>query len=254
VVGVLRVVDDPTSMIQTNVNETAAVYGFAQAQQCPVLLTSSSEVYGICGTSPLKEDAPVTYGPTSVPRWSYGLSKALDEHMAFDHVRRRGVGGVIVRLFNTIGPGQRGRYGMVAPRFAQWGLANQPIEVYGDGSQSRTFCDVRDVVTAMVALMDDPAHHGRVYNIGSDQPVSIDELADQVIALTGSTAGKKHVPYQQAYGKDFQEPRSRVPSLERVRKAIGFTPRHTLGQTLSDIVAFERAQMQTQTPPPAAQP
>lgn len=244
VVGVLRVVDDPSAMIQTNIDETASVYRFARRQRCPVLLASSSEVYGICGGTPLGEDDPVTYGPTSVPRWSYGLTKALDEHIALDSFRRHHVGGVIVRLFNTIGPGQRGRYGMVAPRFVRWALRNQPIQVYGDGEQSRTFCDVRDVVAAMARLMDDPAHHGRVYNLGSDQPVTIDRLADLVIGLTGSTAGKQNVPYQQAYGQDFQEPRTRIPRLERVRRATGFAPGYTLEQTLGDIVAFERAQLE----------
>lgn len=247
VVGVLRVVDDPSAMIQTNVDETAAVYRFAAARGCPVMLASSSEVYGICGSAPLGEDDPVTYGPTSVPRWSYGLTKALDEHIALDHFRRHKVGGVIVRLFNTIGPGQRGRYGMVAPRFAQWGLNDQPIQVYGDGEQSRTFCDVRDVVATMIQLMDDPNHHGRVYNVGSDQPVTIDRLADVIIGLTGSKGGKQHVSYQQAYGKDFQEPRTRIPSLARVRRATGFAPAYTLEQTLGDIVAFERAQLEAST-------
>jgi len=247
VVGVLRVVDAPSEMIRVNVQETTAVYAFAAARRCPVLLASSSEANGICGNAPLAEQDPATFGPTSVPRWSYGMTKALDEHIALDHFRQHGVGGVVVRLFNTIGPGQRGRYGMVAPRFARWALQNQPIEVYGDGTQSRTFCDVRDVVRAMVQLMDDPKHHGRVYNLGSDQPVTIDALAEQIIKLTGSTAGKVCVPYQQAYGKNFEEPRARVPSLARIREAIGFSQRYELTQTLQDIVAHERSLLEAST-------
>lgn len=242
-VGVKQVVDDPTAMIRNNVDETAAVLEAACRAGAAVLIASSSEVYGKCPVTPLRETMDLVYGPTTASRWSYGLSKALDEHLALDAHRRHGLPVAIVRLFNTIGPRQVGRYGMVVPRFVAWAVRNEPIQVHGDGRQTRAFCDVRDVVRAMVQLLDSPACHGQVFNLGSDRSITIDELADQVIALAGSTAGKRFVPYEQVYGQGFEDPRQRLPDISKIRQAIGFEPCIGLEQTLSELIELERANL-----------
>ncbi|MEX0776317.1 MAG: NAD-dependent epimerase/dehydratase family protein [Phycisphaeraceae bacterium] len=235
-VGVQLVVDDPVSMIRNNVEETATVLdAAAQAGAC-VLITSSSEVYGRNPWMPLAEDHELHYGPTTSSRWSYGLSKALDEHLALAHHKAGRLAAVIVRLFNTIGPRQVGHYGMVVPRFVAWARANQPLQIYGDGRQTRSFCHVADVVDAMTRLMDEPQHHGQVFNLGSDDEISIDQLADRVIQLTGSTSEKRYIPYQQAYDRAFDDPVRRVPDLAKIAGAIGYHPSRSLDQTLKQII------------------
>ncbi len=239
-VGVKLVVDDPASMILNNVQETALLLDAAAHHNARILITSSSEVYGRNPWMPLAEDHELHYGPTTSSRWSYGLSKALDEHLALTHHKQRKLGTVIVRLFNTIGPRQVGHYGMVVPRFIQWALANQPLQIYGDGRQTRSFCNVADVVAAMPRLLGDAAHHGQIFNLGSDDEVSIEQLADMVIELTGTTAGKRYVPYQQAYDRAFDDPQRRVPDLGKIHAAIGYRPTLTLRQTLQELVTLER--------------
>lgn len=255
-VGVKLVVDDPAGMIRTNIDETHRVLEAAVEHDAAVLIASSSEVYGKCPTLPLREDMELVYGPTTASRWSYGLTKALDEHLAIDYARRRGLRAVIVRLFNTIGPRQVGRYGMVAPRFVARALANQPLEVYGDGSQTRAFCDVRDVVRALVDLLACDECYGQVYNVGSEEEITINHLADRVIALTGSTAGKKLIPYEAVYGEGFEDPAHRLPDTRKLREAIGFKPRYTLDQTLTDIMDALRREdaARTNDAPPDAAP
>ena len=240
-VGVELVVRDPAAMIRNNVEETAVVLEAALQAKARVLVTSSSEVYGRSPWMPLSEEQELVFGPTSSSRWSYGMAKALDEHLALAMHRHQGLGAVAVRLFNTIGPRQIGHYGMVVPRFVQWAVRHEPIQIHGDGRQTRSFCDVRDVVTAMPALLDDAKHHGRVYNLGSDTEISIEQLADRIIALADSRSMKRFVPYQQAADRGVDDPVRRVPDLSRVRAAIGFTARYTLDQTLTDLIALARA-------------
>jgi UDP-glucose 4-epimerase len=239
-VGVKLVVEDPAGMIRNNVDETLRVLEAAVRHDAAVLITSSSEVYGKCPTLPLREDMDLVYGPTTASRWSYGLTKAIDEHLAIDYARRRRLRAVIVRLFNTIGPRQVGRYGMVVPRFVARAVANQPLDIYGDGSQTRAFCDVRDVARALADLLACPDAPGRVFNVGSEREITINELADRVIALTGSTGGKRRTPYEAVYGEGFEDPPHRLPDISRLRKAIGFEPRHSLDQTLTDVIATLR--------------
>ena len=169
------------------------------------------------------------------------MTKALDEHLALAHHTKHDLGVVVVRLFNTIGPRQIGRYGMVVPRFVQAAVARRDLEVYGDGNQTRAFCDVRDVVAAMATLLADPRHHGGVFNIGSDNEISIESLADRVITLAGSASVKRFVPYDVAYDRGFEDPARRVPDLSRIRHAIGFTPRYSLEQTLTELITEARA-------------
>ena len=241
-VGVKRIVEKPAHMVANNVMETDAVLAAASAAAVPVLIASSSEVYGKGPDRPLHEEMDLAYGPTTASRWSYGLTKALNEHMALRRAEAEGLGVVITRLFNTIGPRQVGHYGMVVPRFVTSGLTDQPIPVYGDGQQTRSFCDVRDVTDAMIRLMASPACHGRVYNVGSQQPVTIDALADLVIELTGATAGKRYVPYAEVYGDGFEDPRHRRPDVSRLREAIGFTPARSLRSTLSELIGIARGE------------
>ncbi len=239
-VGVRLITDDPAAMIHNNVEETVAVLNAAQLANAAVLIASSSEVYGKCPVLPLREDMDLVFGPTTASRWSYGLSKAIDEHLAIDLHRRAGLRSVVVRLFNTIGPRQRGRYGMVVPRFVAWATRNEPIQVYGDGRQTRSFCDVRDTVTAMPRLLANPECHGQVYNLGSDQPITVDELADLIIEASGSTAGKRHIPYEAIYGQGFEDPQQRQPDIGKVRNAIGFASRIGLRQTIDDLIRIAR--------------
>jgi UDP-glucose 4-epimerase len=240
-VGVQLIVRDPVHTIETNVLETAKVLDAAATSGTPVLITSSSEVYGKSDRVPFREDDDVTYGATVYSRWSYAATKALDEYLALAHHRKDGLPVVIVRLFNTVGPGQVGHYGMVVPRFVERAVQGQPIQIYGDGRQSRCFCHVGDVVEALPKLLDSPACHGRVFNLGSDQEVTIEQLADRVIALSGSRGGKVFVPYEEAYGQKFDDLRRRVPDLTRITQAIGYRPTRGLDQILTELIELQAA-------------
>lgn len=239
-VGVKLIVDEPVKSIENNVMEAVRVFRAAADRHIPTLLTSSSEVYGKTGRVPFGEDDDVTYGATVYSRWSYAMAKALDEHLALAHHGFDGLPAVVVRLFNTVGPGQVGQYGMVIPRFIEKALANEPIDVYGDGRQSRCFCHVGDVVDALPRLLAEPACAGRVFNLGSDEEVSIDGLADRVIEGTGSTGGKRYVPYEKAYATRFDDLQRRVPDLTRVRQAIGFEPSKKLDAILKELIELRR--------------
>ncbi|WP_432799125.1 NAD-dependent epimerase/dehydratase family protein [Poriferisphaera sp. WC338] len=234
-VGVKRVIDDPTGMIKCNIYDTTIVLEAAAKHDIPVLITSSSEVYGKCPAPPLKEDMDLVYGPTTASRWSYGLSKAIDEHLAIDLYNKGKVKPVIVRLFNTIGPRQIGEYGMVVPRFIEKALADQPITVYGDGNQTRAFCDARDIVRAMTLLMNNESCFGEVYNLGSDTVVTINELAELVNKVTQNTAGIERVAYEAIYGKNFEDPQHRKPDVTKIKNAIGFEPEFTLEDTIVEL-------------------
>lgn len=240
-VGVKLVVRDPVGMIRTNVEETSRLLEAAQDKGMAVLITSSSEVYGKGLKMPLAEGDDLVLGPTTSPRWSYALSKALDEHLALAYHAQGKLGAVIVRLFNTIGPRQVGRYGMVVPRFVHQAVQGKDLEIYGDGQQTRAFCDVRDVVSAMVRLLGEQRHHGGVFNVGSDGELTIAALADRVIDLAGSASHKRLVPYERAYDAGFEDPARRVPDLTRLRRAIDYRPAYSLDQTLSELIALARS-------------
>ena len=239
-VGVKLVVDDPAAMIRNNVDETDIVLRAAGKAGAAVLVTSSSEVYGKCPVLPLREDMDLVYGPTSASRWSYGLSKALDEHLAIDLARRIGLRAVTVRLFNTIGPRQIGQYGMVVPRFVGRALSGQDLTIYGDGQQTRAFCDVRDVVRALTDLIELPDAYGRVFNVGSTDVITIEQLADRVIQKVadhgGPKVGKTFAAYETIYGEGFEDPPHRLPDLTRLQEAIGFEPQIGLDQTLTALI------------------
>lgn len=243
-VGVKLVVDDPAAMIRNNIDETDVVLRAAAKAGASVLITSSSEVYGKCPVLPLQEDMELVYGPTTASRWSYGLSKALDEHLAIDLARRTGLRSVVVRLFNTIGPRQVGRYGMVVPRFVTQAVAGKDLTLYGDGQQTRAFCDVRDVVGALSRLIDHDDAYGRVFNVGSTTQITIEQLADQVIQHVaqagGPRVGKTFVSYEAVYGEGFEDPPHRLPDMTRLRDAIGFSPEVELAQTLRELIAAEQ--------------
>ncbi len=239
-VGVQRVIDDPAAMVHNNVEQTSSVLEAARLAGASVLIASSSEVYGKCPVLPLREDMDLVYGPTTASRWAYGLTKAIDEHLAIDMHRRHGLRVVIARLFNTIGPRQVGHYGMVVPRFVERAVAGKTIDVYGDGTQTRAFCDVRDITRAMTELMAKDDCFGRVFNLGSEQRVTINELADRIIELAGGTAGKRLVSYEKAFGPDFEDPAHRLPDTTRLTEAIGFQPEISLDQTLTELIGLRR--------------
>lgn len=241
-VGVKLVVSDPIRAIETNVDQTAALLRFAVRQRAPggagpppTLIASSSEVYGKSAKSPFSEDDDVVYGPTTVGRWSYACSKAVDEYLALAHHAAGRLPVVIARFFNTVGPRQVGDYGMVLPRFVEAALAGHDLTVFGDGSASRCFCDARDVVQALPRMLAAPACHGRVFNVGSDRPITISALADLVIATLGSRSRKRMLPYAEAYGPGFEDLRQRQPDMSRLRSAIGFEPRIPLERSVRDI-------------------
>jgi UDP-glucose 4-epimerase len=239
-VGVRLVVEAPIRTIETNVHETSAILSFAGRGRVPLLLASTSEVYGKGLRSPFAEDDDVVYGPTTVPRWSYACSKAIDEYLALAHHREGLVPTVIVRFFNTVGPRQSGEYGMVLPRFVEAALRGDPLEVHGDGRQSRCFCDVRDVVPVLPRLLEDPAWHGGIFNLGREELVEIGELATMIRDQVGSSSEIVHVPYAEAFDEHFEDLRTRQPDLTRIREAVGFNPSIPLSTTIGDIAASLR--------------
>lgn len=245
-VGVGLVMTDPIRAVRTNIEQTVALLDFAATRTppganqigIPTLIASSSEVYGKSAKSPYQETDDVTYGPTSVSRWCYAYSKGIDEYLALSYGRQRGLGVVIGRFFNTVGPRQVGDYGMVLPRFVGAALAGRPLKVHGEGKQSRCFCDISDVVDALPKLLGTVACRGSVFNIGSDRSISIGELAELVIRLTGSRSGIEYVPYSEAYPPGFEDLADRRPDLKKIREAIGFVPRKSLEQTIRDVAGW----------------
>jgi len=241
-VGVRLVVDDPIRCIETNVHGTSDLLRYALTHgplggPAPTLIASSSEVYGKSERSPFSEDDDVVYGPTVRSRWSYACSKATDEYLALAYHEKRGMPVVVARFFNTVGPRQIGAYGMVLPNLVGAALGGSDLPVHGDGQQTRCFCDVRDVVEALPRLLRSPACNGRVFNVGSDRPISIGDLANLVIRTLGSSSATLLIPYDRAYSAGFEDLRKREPDLRRVRESIGFRPRFTLEQTIRDLAA-----------------
>jgi UDP-glucose 4-epimerase len=236
-VGVRLVVDEPVRTIETIVNGTDAVLRSCARYRRPVLLTSTSEVYGKSEKIPFSEGDDCVMGPTTTRRWAYACAKALDEFLALAHWYQTRLPVVVVRLFNTVGPRQTGRYGMVIPRFVAQALAGEPITVYGDGTQTRCFAHVLDVVSALVRLIGHPEAAGQVFNVGNDQEISILALAERVRSLTGSRSPIRTVPYGEAYTAGFEDMHRRVPDLTKVRRLIGYQPTRDLDQILADIIA-----------------
>jgi len=239
-VGVRLVVQQAVRTIETNVLGTAVVLEAASERSCPILLASSSEAYGKSSKTPFSETDDLVLGRTTVGRWAYGCSKALDEYLALAYARERSLHATVVRLFNTAGPRQSGQYGMVLPRFVRQALAGEPITVHGDGTQRRCFCDVRDVVDALPRLLAHPRSAGNVFNLGSDEQVTIDQLAHRVREATESPSPIVHVPYAEVWDDQFEDMQLRVPDLERVRNLIGFQPKTRLDQIIERVVAHER--------------
>jgi len=241
-VGVRLVVEQPVRTIETNIEGTGLVLRAAQKKAKPVLVASSSEVYGKSISVPFREDDDMVLGPSSKARWSYACSKAIDEFLAIAYARERQLPTVVARLFNTVGPRQTGRYGMVIPSFVRQALAGDAITVYGDGQQSRCFTHVADVVRSIHLLLDRTQAgqvRGEVFNVGSSEEVSILELAERVRAQAGSASELVFVPYDEAYAEGFEDMRRRVPSTEKLRR-LGWSPRLGLDDILRDVIAYER--------------
>ncbi len=239
-VGVRLIVESPVRTIETNVHGTEVVLAAANKKKKKVLIASTSEVYGLSTDVPFREDGCLVLGPTSKGRWSYACSKAIDEFLALAYWRERKLPTVIVRLFNTVGPRQTGQYGMVVPTFIKQSLTNRPITIYGDGTQSRCFTDVSDVVSALVGLIDHPDAVGEVFNIGSTEEVTIRSLAERVKSLTGSSSEIVQVPYEQAYGEGFDDMPRRVPDIRKIGGLIGYKPRKSLDEILTGVIDFFR--------------
>ncbi len=236
-VGVRLVIEEPIATIETNVLETLAVLGLAAAGPTPILIASTSEVYGKSTRIPYGEEDDVVYGPPGQPRWAYACSKAIDEFLALAHFRRNGLPVVVARFFNIVGPRQVGEYGMVLPRFVAAAMRDRPLQVYGDGRQTRCFCDVRDVVDVLPKLIAQPACFGRVVNVGSDRPIEIRALAELVRDTLGSRSPIVEVPYERAFGPGFDDLRHRQPDLGRLREATGFVAETPLRKTIRDLAA-----------------
>lgn len=238
-VGVELIVESPVRTIETNVHCTEVVLSQAAKKRKPILLASTSEVYGKSTALPFREDGDLVLGATVKGRWSYACSKAIDEFLALAYWNERKLPTVVARLFNTVGPRQTGRYGMVIPRFVRNALAERDLQVFGDGEQSRCFGHVTDVVDALIALMADERHYGEVFNIGSTEETTIRALAERVIALTGSSSGVVTVPYATAYGSGFEDMPRRVPDTAKIHAAIGWEHTRGLDQILNDVIAHE---------------
>ncbi len=239
-VGVQLIVDQPVRTIRTTIHGTEVVLESAYRYGRPVLITSSSEVYGKGARVPFSEEDDVVMGPTAHSRWCYAYAKGIDEFLGLAYHKQFDLPVTIVRLFNTVGPRQVGMYGMVLPRFVSAALAGKPLQVYGDGNQTRCFCHVSDVVGALVRLMTSPKHAGQVFNLGSDDEISILDLARRVIELSASSSRIEYIPYEKAYGQAFDDLPRRVPRLDRVRQAIGFSAEHSMAAIIQSVIEDQR--------------
>ena len=240
-VGVRLIVEQPVHTMVTNVQGTETVLGYCNKFGKRVLVASSSEVYGDHREErPLAEDDRRVYGPTTEKRWLYADSKAMDEHLALSYHLERGLDAVVVRLFNTVGPRQSGRYGMVIPRFVERALAGDPLEVHGDGTQTRSFCHVSDTVRALAGLMDASEISGEIFNVGSSERIRIIDLAARIRELTGSDSEVVFVPYENVYGQGIEDTLHREPATGKIREAIGWAPERNLDQILRDVVEHAR--------------
>ena len=239
-VGVQLIVQSPVRTIETNVNGTELVLRWAAKKGKTVLIASTSEVYGKSERAPFREDDDLVLGPSTINRWSYACSKLLDEFLALAYHKERDLPVIIARLFNTVGPRQTGRYGMVVPRFVRAALRDVPLRVYGDGQQTRCFCYVGDTVRALIALLDHPDAVGKVFNVGNPQEVSILELAQRVVKLAESSSPIMLVPYEHAYEAGFEDMRRRVPDISRLTALTGFRPTLDLDDIIRTVIEYEQ--------------
>jgi UDP-glucose 4-epimerase len=239
-VGVKLIVDSPVRTIETNILGSENVLRLASDRKIKVILASTSEVYGKSTAVPFREDQDLILGPTFKSRWSYACSKAIDEFLALAYWKEKKLPIVIVRLFNTVGPRQTGRYGMVLPTFVKQALANKSITVYGKGDQSRCFTHVSDVVAGLIRLSQTPTALGQVFNMGSRQEISINALAERVIRLTKSKSRVQHIPYSKAYEEGFEDMQRRVPDLTKIKRFIGYKPSKTLDDIIKDVIEFRK--------------
>jgi UDP-glucose 4-epimerase len=242
-VGVRLIVEAPVHTIETNIKATEVVLELAARKKKPVLLSSTSEVYGKLNKEKFSEEDDLVLGPTSRSRWCYAASKIIDEFLAKAYWKERKLPTVVVRVFNTIGPRQTGQYGMVVPRFVRQALRGEPITVYGDGTQRRSFTWVGDVVEAMIRLIQEPRAYGEVFNVGHTEEISIYELACLVKEMTGSDSEIVFVPYERAYEEGFEDMPRRLPDLSKIQALIGYRPTLTLREMLARIIAYEREQL-----------
>lgn len=239
-VGVKLIVESPVRTIETNVNGTQLILEAAAKKRKLVVTASTSEVYGKNSQIPFHEDADLVLGPTTKGRWSYAASKALDEFLALSYWKEKKLPVIVVRFFNTVGPRQTGRYGMVLPNFVKAALDNQPIHVYGNGKQSRCFCDVRDTIEALLRLMGTSAAVGEVVNIGNTEEITIEDLAQRVKQRTASSSSIEYIPYDQAYEPGFEDMMRRVPAVEKLQNLTGFRPQTSLNEIIDRVAAYFR--------------
>jgi UDP-glucose 4-epimerase len=250
-VGVRLIVESPVRTIETNIRGTEIVLSHAAKKRKRVLITSTSEVYGKRDRIPFREDDDLVMGPTDKGRWSYACSKAIDEFLAIAYWKEKKVPTVIARLFNTVGPRQTGRYGMVIPNFVRQSLKGEDITVFGDGTQSRCFTHVSDVVGALMKLIEHTQAVGEVYNIGGDHEVTILQLAEKVKTLTGSGSKIKFLPYDQAYEEGFEDMLRRVPDISKIQNLIGYRPNFSLDEILMSVIDYQRQKMANRYGAPA---
>jgi UDP-glucose 4-epimerase len=237
-VGVKLIVESPVNTIETNIYGTEVVLQLANKKKKKVVITSTSEVYGKSDAIPFQEDADMVLGPTTKGRWSYACSKAIDEFLALAYYKEKKLPVVIVRLFNTVGPRQTGRYGMVVPTFVQQALLNHPITIYGDGRQSRSFSHVRDVVRGLTGLSRHPDAVGQVFNIGNNKEISIEALAQLIKKKTGSSSEFIYIPYDQAYEEGFEDMPRRVPDITKINRLIGFQPEAGIDEIIDSVIDY----------------
>lgn len=241
-VGVRLIIEEPLKSIHTNIVGTEIVLELANKFRKKTFIASTSEVYGRNSKVPLREDDMRIYGSTELARWSYAATKAMDEFLALAYYRTKQLPIIIARFFNTVGPRQTGRYGMVVPRFVGQALRNDPITVYGDGTQTRNFTYVKDVVKGVMGLIDEPKAVGEIFNIGGEGEITINELAARVKTLTDSSSPIVHIPYENAYQEGFEDMERRVPDITKIRKLIDYRNTHELDDILAKVVEYERTQ------------
>jgi UDP-glucose 4-epimerase len=246
-VGVKLIMEHPVKTIETIFRGTDIVLGFCSRYRKRVLIPSTSEVYGKSTQVPFEEDNDIIKGSTSKHRWAYACAKELDEFLALAHWRESRLPVAVVRLFNTVGPRQTGQYGMVVPNFVKAAVRGEPLIVHGDGSQSRCFGHVLDVIEGLTRVIETPECFGQVVNIGNAEEVTIKQLAEKAIALTESASEIKYIPYEEAYGEGFEDMRRRVPSLEKAKRLVGYEPTRTLDQIINDVAEQFRVELKSET-------
>jgi len=240
-VGVQLIVEKPVRTIETNIHGSEVMLSLANKFGRKIFVASTSEVYGKNTKVPFSESDDTVLGSTRFSRWSYACSKMVDEFLALAYYDQYALPAIVCRFFNTVGPRQTGRYGMVVPRFVQWALAGETVEIYGTGKQSRCFSNVADIVGALIGLIDCDEAVGEVINIGTDEPISMEDLADKIIAMTDSPSTTRHRSYEEAYGRSFDDMLIRQPDLSKIKRLIGYEPKFSLEQTLQQVIDYERA-------------